>query len=296
MPQTSAAASVWPPSPWHSQDSLDYVEWGTAAWNDPWLYAGRSNDSIYRLLVTDTSLTYVRSVGLGAAAMVGPQAIDAGGNVYFGTDSGYLYKLTADLDLVWRVPLQANGEVHGPAIGADGTIYTVTDQGKLYAINTADGSTRWTRQLESEGSRPAVGDGAVFVGTSFGRFYAVNTSDGSIRWERRLGSSEFSTTPILTTKGLMYAVNEVDILYCVRMSDGEVIWSCDCPMFLPDRRGRTWMQTVDYAPNPGITSRGDIIVVGSDALYCVKGYPDGLLDTSQPWPKWQHDRYNSGKQ
>jgi len=36
-------------------------------------------------------------------------------------------------------------------------------------------------------------------------------------------------------------------------------------------------------------------VVGSDALYCVAGYTDGLLATSEAWPKWQKNLYNSGK-
>ena len=39
---------------------------------------------------------------------------------------------------------------------------------------------------------------------------------------------------------------------------------------------------------------GDIIVAGQAAVFCVVGYPEGPLDPVSPWPKWQHDLYNSG--
>jgi hypothetical protein len=54
------------------------------------------------------------------------------------------------------------------------------------------------------------------------------------------------------------------------------------------------MQLTDYPPNPTILSNGNIIVAGSDALYCVAGYPEGPLDPLASWPKWQHDLYNTG--
>jgi hypothetical protein len=39
---------------------------------------------------------------------------------------------------------------------------------------------------------------------------------------------------------------------------------------------------------------GNIIVAGRYALYCVAGSPAGPLDPLAPWPKWQHDLYNTG--
>jgi outer membrane protein assembly factor BamB len=282
----------WPD--WSHEESCDYREWSSPTWNGSKLYAGHADDSIYCFEVYPNTIVRVAAYALHAT-MVDAPVIDASGNVYFGTDSGYLYKMSSTLSLIWRKHLQANGEVHGPVIGADGTVYTVTDQGKVFAINP-DSTTRWTRQLDSEGSRPAVSAEAVFVGVSFGRFYAVNTSDGSVRWQTQLGNSEFATTPILTTRGYLYAVNESDVLYCVRMSDGQLIWACDCPSFLPDGGRKASDQLTDYLPNPTIASNGDVIVVGEDAVYCIYGYPDGVLDTSQPWPKWQRNLYNSGKQ
>jgi outer membrane protein assembly factor BamB len=283
----------WPG--WTSEDSCDYVEWGAGAWNGTKLYIPHSDDSIFYFEVTAGAINRISAYGLRAAVVDAP-VIDAAGNVYFGTDSGYLYKMSSTLTPVWRKHLQANGEIHGPVIGSDGTIYTITDVGKVFAINP-DSTTRWTLSLDAEGSRPALTGGTMFVGTSFGKFYAITLSTGTILWQKQFGTSEFPTTPIIVTGDppLLYAVNELDVVYCINRGDGTVLWSCDCPSFLPDVKRGTKLQTVDYAPNPTITSTGDIIVVGGDALYGVAGYTDKVLDTNQPWPKWQKNLYNSGK-
>lgn len=284
----------WPG--WTREDSCNFIEWGSGAWNGTKLYIPHADDSIFYFEVTSGAINKIAAYGVRAAIVDAP-VIDAGGNVYFGTDSGYLYKMSSTLAPLWRVSLQANGEVHGPVIGSDGTIYTVTDQGKVFAINPANGQTKWSRQLDAEGSRPALTSTTMYLGTAFGKFYALNLADGSIVWQKQFGSNEFATTPILTTKGYLYAVNEADVLYCVNMADGAIIWTCNCPDFLPEKlKGRgARKQTVDYAPNPTITASGDIIVVGAEALYCVAGYTDALLATSEPWPKWQKNLYNSGK-
>lgn len=288
----------WPA--WSNEDSCDYIEWGSGAWNPATnkLYIPHADDSIFCFDVNTSVLARNSAYGVRAAIVDAP-VIDASGNIYFGTDSGYLYKMSPALAPIWRKHLQANGEVHGPVIGADGTIYTITDLGKVFAINP-DSTTKWTRQLDAEGSRPALSGGYMFIGTSFGKFYALSLTDGSVFWQKQFGSSEFSTTPIIATsatQSLLYAVDEVDVVYCINRGDGSLIWTCDCPTFLPDKKGKVGArkQTVDYLPNPTITPTGDIIVAGSDALYCVAGYVDVLLDTNQPWPKWQKNRFNSGK-
>jgi outer membrane protein assembly factor BamB len=284
----------WPG--WTNEDSCNYIEWGSGAWNGTKLYIPHADDSIFYFEVNASAINRISAYGVRAAIVDAP-VIDAAGNIYFGTDSGYLHKMSGTLAPMWKVSLQSNGEIHGPVIGADGTVYAVTDQGKVCAINPADGSTRWTRQLDAEGSRPALTGGTMFIGSSSGKFYAITLSDGSVLWQKQFGNSEFATTPIIVTgtPALLYAVNDIDVVYCVERGSGTILWSCDCPSFLPDKKGRSRLQTVDYLPNPTITATGDVIVVGSDALYGVAGYTDKVLDTNQPWPKWQKNHYNSGK-
>ena len=113
-------------------------------------------------------------------------------------------------------------------------------------------------------------------------------------------SSAFSTAPIVAANGYVYFQDEDDVLYCLNQADGTLIWSCNCPNYLPRSGGGSShrprkLQLTDYLPNPTICANGNIIVVGSDATYCVAGYTAGPLDGTAAWPKWQKDLSNSGK-
>jgi outer membrane protein assembly factor BamB len=226
--------------------------------------------------------------------------IDAQGNVYFGTDSGYLYKMGPELDTVfWRTRLLANGEIHSPLVGGDGTIYCASESSRLYARDPTTGAPVWTVTVDGDAFRPALGQSALFVGTAFGKAYSINPATGGTNWQIQLTPGDgISTTPVVTDSGIVYFQDESDVLYCVSQSDGLVIWSCDCKRYLPrsggsPRRPRK-MQLTDYYPSPTILPSGNIIVAGVDALYCVAGYPGAPLDPLAPWPKWQHDIWNTG--
>jgi outer membrane protein assembly factor BamB len=286
--------------PWQWPAQAPFWDFGAPAIRDDRIYIC-CDDSI-RCLRDEDSIC----APIGAYAPQGRVAdapvIDAQGNVYFGTDSGYLYKMGPELDTVfWRTRLLAKGEVHGPVIGGDGTIYCASDSFRLYAIDPATGIPSWTVTLDGDVFRPAIGQSAVFVGSSLGKVYSISPTGGSINWEKSLSQiSGFSTTPIIAANGYVYFQDDADVLYCVNQADGTLIWSCNCPRYLPrtgggssHRPGR--LQLTDYPPNPSICANGNIIVVGADACYCVAGYPEGPLDLSAPWPKWQKNLWNTGK-
>jgi len=276
------------------EESITGIEWGAPAINGNRLYVPHGSDSIFYFTDNGDAVARMNAYAIHASVVDAP-IIDAQGNVLFGTDSGYLYKLDANVNYVWRTPLQGNGEIHGPVLDADGTIYCTSDSSRVYAINPADGSVKWMKTTNGEGIRPVVGTDGIYLGTSTGRFYKFDKATGTALWGVWLGSSEFGTSPILAGTDYIYAQNDLDVLYCVQRSDGAIIWACDCPSYLP-RTGRArTMQLTDYAPNPTIAADGNIIVVGSDAVYKVKGYSERILDASAPWPKWQRNLLNTGK-
>jgi outer membrane protein assembly factor BamB len=151
------------------------------------------------------------------------------------------------------------------------------------------------------GARPALGQSALFVGTDMGTVYSINPQTGNINWQRSLVRGySFNTTPIVAANGYLYIQSDNDVLYCLKQADGADWWVCDCNSFLPSH-GRSGnsprprkLGLLDYDPNPSITSTGDIIVVGQNALFCVAGYPQSPLDPLAPWPKWQRDLHNTG--
>ena len=292
---------------WQYPDSASergtYTEWGAPAFSGYSFYIGHDDDSIFKFADNGVAGTRVAGYGLRASLVDAP-IVDATGNVIFGTDSAYLYKMEGNLSsVIWRVRLLGFGEVYGPILGSDGTIYCASDSSRLYAIDPTDGSvkTGWPVTLNGDVSRPALGQSALFVASGFGKAYSINPATGTINWERALTETDgFYTTPVVAANGYVYFQSDADQLYCVNQADGTVIWTCNCPNYLPRTGGGRphrprKTQLVYYAPNPSITSTGDIIVAGDDACYCVAGYPEGPLDPTAAWPKWQKNLSNSGK-
>jgi outer membrane protein assembly factor BamB len=291
---------------WRYSDTSAYVEWGSAAAKGNRIYVLRG-DSIFCLVDNGLSATLEATSGAAGSPVDAP-VIDATGNVYFGTDSGYLYKLGPGLNLLWRIRLAANGKVSGLALRTDGALCCTSDSARVYAVQP-DGAVAWSAPTNGQGTRPAVGrDDNVYLGTESGWLSKFDRTTGTVLWERRLGTSGFFTAPVIVANSYLYVQGENDLLYCLEQDDGDLVWVRDCPASLPrpgrrnmtitpgilGRVPRRRMLTNDFPPNPIIMSDGNIVVVGQDAVYLVKGYADGPLDPLAPWPKWQHDLYNSG--
>jgi hypothetical protein len=231
----------------------------------------------------------------------GAPAVDAHGDVYVGTDSGYLYKVGPGLDTpLWRIRLVTNGEIHSPIVGDDGTVYCSSESSHVYAIDPMTGVLLWTASTEGRPLRLALGRSAIFFGTDLGHVYSISPATGSVNWEVSFvqDSGGFYTTPIVSATGYLYIQDDNDVLYCLSQADGAKNWACDCNSYLPGGKRRSHRTSrlglFDHSPNPTITSSGDIIVPGQSALFCVAGNPEGSLDPLAPWPKWQHDLYNTG--
>jgi outer membrane protein assembly factor BamB len=280
---------------WHwpgkTPDSLTRVAWGTPAINGDKIYVGHDDDSLFLFQDNGSTCSRIAAYYVGAGIVDAP-VIDADGNVVFGTDAGDLYKLTGDLTSVnWRAPLETGARIHGPAIGSDGTIYCGSSSGHVFAVNPADGSVKWPANVEGEAWRPVVGAGAVFVGSGSGKVYSLNVVTGAKNWEKQLGSAVVAS-PILTIGGYLYCQDSSDVLYCLRQASGATVWACDCPSFLPPSRDRGFVLN-RFKPSPTIDAGGNLFIVGKAAVYYVSGLR-GETIANTPWPKWQHDVYNSG--
>jgi len=280
------------------------LNWGAPAFNGNNIYIGQEGtqggDSLFQFLDAGGNPNRVRTYAVNAGINDAP-VVDAGGNVIFANDSGYLIKLDGSLAPFWRSHLIPNGDVHGPIIGADGTIYCAAEF-KLYALDPATGDVKagWPITLDGEAFRPVYGPSYIFVGASFGKAYAISPATGSIVWQQQLTTSgAFTTCPVVAAGGYVYFEDDDDILYCLNQADGSLIWSCKCPDYLPRSGARSHppkkLELCDYRANPTICANGNVIVAGDDACYCVAGYPERPLDGTAAWPKWQKNLYNTGK-
>ena len=293
----------WPNVPAETLEPFN--QFGATAIRGTDVYVGRETDAdsldrLYKFTDAGGSVTPGPTYALRGHGVVDAPAVDIDGSVYFGTDSGYLYKMDANLSSpIWRLHLMRVGEVSGPIIGGDGTIYCGTESLRFYAVHPND-TIKWTVTLDGVGARPALGQSALFVGTDMGTVYSINPQTGSINWKKSYGpGSSFNTTPIVAANGYLYIQSDQDVLYCLKQDDGADWWTCDCNSFLPGygRAGNSprprKLGLTSYDPNPSITSTGNILVVGRNALFCVAG-STSPLDPLAPWPKWQHDVHNTG--
>jgi len=283
---------------WHwpgqtREDSLTYVEWGTAAVDGDKIYVPRDNDSLYYFTDLGTDGRFNSAYYL--PGMVDAPVIDASGYVYIGTDSGYVYKFPPTLGApTWRKLLRARDEVHTPSIGADGTLYCPTSSGRVFAVNPANGDIKWTVTLEVEAYRVVASPTAIFVGTGSGKLYSLNpAANGAQNWVKQNSNSDIVTSPILAGDYIYYQ-NSDDIVYCLQQSDATQLWACDCTRYGPGKRTRGRGKLDFFEGNPAIMSNGNVVVIGMDVMYCVAGYPERPL-MSAPWPKWQKTLHNTGK-
>ena len=284
---------------WHwpgkTPESLTHVAWGTPALSVSSIYIGHNDDSLFLFQDFGSQCSRLAAYYVGAGIVDAPVFDPLGsarGSVIFGTDAGYLYKLTGDLGGVsWRTPLETGGAIHGPVVGPDGTFYCGSSSGHVFAVDPVDGSVKWPANVDGEAWRPVVGASALFIGTGSGKVYSLNSANGGKNWERQLGGAVVAS-PILTVGGYVYFQDANDVLYCLRQSDGTTVWACDCPSFLPpsyDRRPGLNR----FSPSPTIDASGNLVVVGRDAVYYVLGLA-GETMANTAWPKWQRDLYNSG--
>ncbi len=289
----------WPDS---SAEGLTMIEWGAPAIYDNRIYVPHDDDTLYYFADNGPSVTLAARyfvAGLGEAAVV-----DNDGNVYVTTSWGWLYKFPSDLSApTWTSLLSTtNQELYVPAIGGDGTIYVGGVDSTFYAVDPATGDVKWELPVVGAAHRCVVGYSAIYVTTGFGMLHSLSPA-GVENWAVQLSPTwtEIVAGPVLTQPvasigdGLIYAQDYDDVLYCVKQSNGEPVWTCNCLDFGPTVKKGSGKRDIDLMEaSLAITSTGNIIVVGDEALYCVAGYADGILAGSA-WPKWQQNKYNTGR-
>jgi PQQ-like domain len=256
----------------------------------------RDYDSLY--VLTDASGTKA-GYYVGFSITVAP-TIDAGGNVYIGDDSGYVYKLPAsgnNMTPVWKIKL--NGSIStSPIIDASGIIYVganVPLNGYLYALNP-DSSIKWTYTIgDNILTQPVIGtDNNIYFCDDGGKVHSVDASSGTLKLGWSLISlNANASSPAFAADGKFYLLTDDQRVFCIN-TNGTVRWESQLPV-TGVKKYRKLRE--DLIPSPTIGGDGSIYVAtGEDdiGLYQLKGRSAGT-PASTAWPMYRHDRNHSGK-
>lgn len=277
---------------WTGGDTMDDAEWGTPAIRGDTIYAPRDNDTLYCFRDLGDTVELVEARRVSCMSLDVAPLVQSNGNVYCAGGAGQLYCWQPGLDsLAWVDSVVQDGDILCVAAGDNGKVYCGGSDHRVHAVDAA-GEPYWSRGVEGEVAALAVGVGMVFAASGQGELRAIDSETSTTVWYARHSLGEVSGCPILVASGLIYYTDRDGVLHCVNQSDGSLVWSCDCPSYRDGARSRGGLDAP--VSSPTITSSGNIILVGDDALYCVKGYRNGPLDPQAPWPKWQRDAHNTG--
>jgi len=196
-----------------------------------------------------------------------------GGEVYVGSDSGYVYSVSSsDGSESWGFETD-DGVVSSPAV-EDGTVYFGSKDGSLYALDASDGTEVWSHETGYRIiSSPALSDGRVYVGNQGSELYALDTSDGSELWRYEVENPVY--TPVVSD-GKVYFRSGSHLrnreggvgTHTVTESEGEKVWDTEV--------GSRPFGTVTVSADGGTVYTG-----GEEGLYA--------LDASDGSVEWRFD-------
>jgi len=161
-----------------------------------------------------------------------------GSHLYVGSEKAQVYALnTSDGSIAWQS--KAAGEVLSRPVISEGLVLVHTSNGQLQAFDEADGSVKWTVNLDMPAlslrgeSAPAVAFGAAIVGGDNGRVSAVMLKQGQLIWQQRISQatgateidrlSDVDTTPVVVN-GVVYALAYNGNLTALDLRSGQVMW------------------------------------------------------------------------
>lgn len=169
-------------------------------------------------------------------------AVEDKGILYFGAGDGFFYALNVENGRTkWAFPLKAEGI--GAPLVTDDLVYFIAGNNAAYALKKSTGEQVWyysrvdTANLSVRGaSEPSVAGNKILMGFSDGYLVALDRTKGTWIWERQLGlSARFRDVDAkaVVDGDKLYVSSYDGQLYCLKVADGQTIWTNDEGGFTP---------------------------------------------------------------
>jgi outer membrane protein assembly factor BamB len=95
---------------------------------------------------------------------------------------------------------------------------------RIYAIDMK-GNLKWTFETGDEiWSSPSFNGDKIFIGSDDGFLYSLDL-DGSLEWKAKLNGKVRSSSPCLTSDGLIFIGTHAGGMYCLQQDDGVIKWN-----------------------------------------------------------------------
>lgn len=204
--------------------------------SDGKLYCATNSGTLYAINTSSGSVIWNKSINGTSSAV----AVDAGNNVYVGTNSS-IYKFNESGNELWKTSSTVNITERGVfAMDAGGVTLYATQKGSagLLAIDMVSGNTKWTYTNAGGGDAylPIVApDGIIYFNDKGGKkVYAVN-SNGTLKWETSLGAALTYCGLALADNGKVYCATQGKVgtsykLYGLNGATGNIDFSYDSEM------------------------------------------------------------------
>ena len=227
----------------------------------------------------------------GSNAAVGPS-----GTIYVGArglEDHTVHAIAPDGHELWATDVGA-AVIDPIAIDRDEHVYALNGDGTLVVLDSA-GDVSWSLALDSGSSGGGMvldPDGTVYVGTLSATpgdiaaevLYAARKGDGTagVRvWARNVGYGAITTTPALSSSGVLYVSDYCQGLHAMRVSDGEILWTVEAAGREEDRCA-PW-SSPRLGPDGRVYAFSQGLGNGTGALVAIEG--DGSGPAASAWPQ-----------
>ena len=104
------------------------------------------------------------------------------GDIYYGTTQAkQFYCVSPDGKLKWQYEGAGSMKSTAPAVSADGSVVYIADvPGKVIALNAADGTEKWVKDLGTPGFSMLVNGDELIVANKDMKIRFINTADGNV--------------------------------------------------------------------------------------------------------------------
>ncbi|WP_168193988.1 PQQ-binding-like beta-propeller repeat protein [Pontibacter sp. SGAir0037] len=168
------------------------------------VYVLNTNEGkLWAVNTADGTSKWTESVGMGSGTHGSSLSMDADGTIYY-TTNAHVVAITDNGTtgaVKWSATVTGAAQ-SGVVIGANGDLYTGSAAG-LVALEPANGNVKWTYNLTTTESVPAVDkNGYIYIGSADGKLVVVS-SEGLLAKEFPLGTGAVNS-PTIANDGTVY--------------------------------------------------------------------------------------------